>query len=85
MIVQIGGTLASAQIQSPKEGQEFQAHQLLSILQITDKGAEIVKVKAMDLEGKFKQGEPIKAECNASYWANGNRGGISIRLIKAVQ
>jgi hypothetical protein len=80
MFTIIPGMLAAVKIKSPEQGQEFQAHQLLSITQINDGELEVVKIKDMDLSRKHQEGIQVHASCNVNYWQNGNRGGMSVKL-----
>jgi hypothetical protein len=80
MLATINGHLAAVTTKTPDQGQNFAAHQLLSVTQIQGGELQVIKIKDMDLTRKHEEGKHIQADCQVSSWQMGNRGGMSIKL-----
>lgn len=82
MIAIIKGTLAGVKLNTPKSGQDFAPNQTLGVVQVTPEGdVETVKVKDENLRNKYETGKPVQFKCSINYWQNGNRSGVSVKLL----
>lgn len=84
MIGIVEGKLVAAKIRQPEQGQEFKPHQLLSIMQVNDGDAEIVKIKDMDLTRQHKAETNTKLRCRINHWSNNNASGQSVTLLSVL-
>ena len=84
MIGILEGQLLTVKPKSPEAGQEFQPHNLLSILQIADSEPEIVKIKDFDLKRTYKTNSQVKFKCRISHWSNSNMSGQTVKLLEVL-
>lgn len=83
MIAILKGTLAGVKLNTPKQGQDFKPNQTLGLVQVTPDGdVETVKIKDENLHNKYDTGKPFSCKCAVSYWQNGNRSGVSVKIIE---
>lgn len=82
MIVTIDGTLAGIKENYPKSGQDFQPNLTLGVVQVTPEGeVETVKIKDDDMSHKYESGTPFSCRALVRHWQNGNRNGVSVKLL----
>ena len=81
MIGIIEGTLVAAKEKSPEKGQEFKPHQMLSIMQVHEGDAEIVKIKDFELRRQHKTNAPVKLRCRINHWSNSNMSGQAVTIL----
>ena len=84
MIGIVEGQLVAAKTKSPQTGQEFKPHQLLSVMQIHDGDADIVKIKDLDLTRQHKAGGNVKLKCRINHWSNNNASGQAISVLEVL-
>lgn len=86
MIAIIEGMLAGVKLNEPMRGQDFKANQTLGIVQVGLEGdVETVPVKDEDLSRKYEVNKPIKCRAKVIHWQNGNRAGISCKLLEVLK
>ena len=83
MIAILNGTLAGVKLNTPKPGQDFPPNQTLGLVQVTPEGdVETVRIKDENLHNKYDTGKPFSCKAAVSYWQNGNRSGVSVKLLE---
>lgn len=86
MIAIIAGTLAGVKANYPKPGQDFPPNQTLGVVQVTPEGdVETVKIKDDNMSNKYETGKPVKLKTSVAYWQNGNRSGVTCRLVEVLK
>ena len=83
MIGIIEGTLVASKVKSPDKGkgQDFKEHQMLSIMQVCDGDADIVKIKDFELKRSHKANTPVKLRCRINHWSNNNMSGQAVSVL----
>jgi hypothetical protein len=83
MIGIIEGTLVAAKVKSPDKdkGQDFKPYQVLSIMQVHDGDADIIKIKDLELKRQHKSNAPVKLRCRINHWSNSNMSGQAVTIL----
>lgn len=82
MFATIKGKIVSVQFNEPTRKDSFQPHQLISVLQINEKGdAEIVKIKDENLQRKWDITKDFLQLCSINYWSLGSRSGLNLKVV----
>lgn len=82
MFATIKGHTVSIQLNEPGKKDSFSAHQLISVLQINEKGdAEIIKIKDENLQRKWEKNKEFNQFCNIMFWQNSGKSGISVKVL----
>ncbi|MEH0022689.1 MAG: hypothetical protein V6Z89_23770 [Desulfobacter sp.] len=84
MIGTIEGQLVATKIRYPEGIQKLKPHQLLSVLQVCDDEANIVKVKDMNLSRKYKENTRIKFLCRISHCSTNNVSEQGVTLMEVL-
>jgi len=84
MIAIVEGQFVTSKMRQPEAGQEFKPHQLLSVMQIDNGDADIVKIKDMDLTRSHKPNTPVKFKCSINHWSNSNASGQAVTLLEVL-
>ena len=84
MIGTVEGQLVAAKLRQPEQGQDFKSHQLISVMQVHDGDAEIVKIKDMDLTRQHKANAQVKFKCRINHWSNNNASGQAVTLLSVL-
>ena len=84
MIGIVEGQLVAAKLRQPEAGQEFKPHQLLSVMQVHDNDAEIVKIKDLELKRPHKPNTAVKLKCRINHWSNNNASGQAVTLMEVL-
>jgi len=83
MIAKVKGQLISVNKKMPEKNDNFEAHQLLSVLQVSDQGeAEIVKVKDENYDRPWDVTKLFDHMCRIFFWkGNNGNSGLSVKVI----
>ena len=81
MIGIVEGQLVANKVRQPEQGQDFKPHQLISVMQVHDGDAEIVKIKDLDLTRQHKANAQVKFRCRINHWSNNNASGQAVTLL----
>ena len=84
MIGIVQGQLVTSKIKQPQAGQDFKPHQLLSVMQVFDGDAEIVKIKDLDLTRTYNPNFAVRLRCRINHWSNNNASGQAISVIEVL-
>ncbi len=84
MIGIVTGQLVATKLRQPEQGQEFKPHQMLSVMQVHEGDADIVKIKDLVLNRQHKPNANIKFKCRINHWSNNNASGQSVTLMEAL-
>lgn len=77
MIAKVSGQIVTADIMT----NGGKASRLIQVLQIGDKGAELIKMKDKDLNSMYKIGSRCEFSCNVQAWEMNGRFGISCSVL----
>ena len=83
MIAKVKGQLISVIKKMPEKNDTFEAHQLLSVLQVSDQGeAEIVKVKDDKYDRLWDISKVFDQLCRVFFWkGNNGNSGLSVKVV----
>lgn len=81
MIVKVSGQIVTADIMTNDGGK---ASRVIQVLQIGDKGAELIKMKDKDLNCMYRLGSKCEFTCNVQPWEMNGRSGISCSVLSHV-
>ena len=84
MIGIVEGQLVANKTRQPEAGQEFKPHQLLSVMQVHDGDADIVKIKDMDLTRQYKASANVRLKCRINHWSNNNASGQAVSVMEVL-
>ncbi len=84
MIGIVTGQLVVSKVKQPQPGQDFKPHQVISVMQIHDGDADMVKIKDMDLTRQHKANANVKLKCRINHWSNNNASGQAITLLEVL-
>lgn len=81
MIAKVSGQIVTADIITNDGGK---ASRVIQLLQVGEKGAELIKLKDKDLNSMYKIGSRCEFSCNVQPWEMNGRSGISCSVISHI-
>jgi hypothetical protein len=80
----IQGSIAAVKLKAPAQGQNYPPHNLISLSQVYDGEAVVIKVKDDDLNNAHPEGKKVAMIIRVNEWSAGNRSGVSKKFVKYV-
>jgi len=85
MIARVKGKIIMVSDFQPKDNDKGKPHTLISVLQLSEKSSDIIKVKDFDLKIPYAPGTDFDSDCIIKNWSMGGNNGLSISVFRGVQ
>lgn len=85
MIAKVRGKIIQVSDFVPRETDKGKAHTVISVLQLSEKGSDIIKVKDFDLRIPYAPGTDFESDCIIKNWTMGNKDGLTVSVFRGVQ